>query len=363
MSCTRITADTWRILATRVLLISLLSLAGTGSAAAASTRDPAHFPNAPLINQDGETLYFYDDVIKGKVVTINFMFTSCGDSCPMETAKLRKVQEMLGEHAGKDVYMYSITVDPDRDTPAALKAYMQKFNIGPGWQFLTGKKEDIDQIRKRLGMYSDEEEELSDHPINFVVGNEATGQWLRRTPFDIPETLVSVLLGRLQQHRLASSAAAAMPSYAQSHSLPAARPGEDLFNTRCTVCHTIGQGDRLGPDLLGVVSKRDRQWLIRWLQEPDVMLKEQDPLAMALYTQYNEVPMPNVKLADKQILDLIEYLQAESQRVNARADSTPTQTDNLESIVPTEPAVRSGGTPPPGTNTPQDQSRAVAFTD
>ncbi len=223
MSSTRITAHTWRVLATRVLLVSLLSLAGASSASAASPTDPGYFPNAPLQNQDGETLHFYDDVIKGKVVTINFMFTSCGDSCPMETAKLRKIQEMLGEHAGKDVYMYSITVDPERDTPAKLKAYMQKFNIGPGWQFLTGKKADIDEIRKKLAMYSDEEDELSDHPITFVLGNEATGQWLKRTPFDLPETLISVLLGRLQQHKFTASMAQA--SYAQTHALPPARTG------------------------------------------------------------------------------------------------------------------------------------------
>ena len=59
---------------------------------------------------------------------------------------------------------------------------------------------------------------------------------------------------------------------------------------------TIGQGDSIGPDLLNVVIKRDREWLIRWLQEPDVMLEEKDPLATALYAQYNNVPMPNVKL-------------------------------------------------------------------
>ena len=62
---------------------------------------------------------------------------------------------------------------------------MQRFKLGPGWQFLTGKKEDIDAIRKSLTMYSEEEDELSDHAINFVLGNEATGTWLRRTPFDI----------------------------------------------------------------------------------------------------------------------------------------------------------------------------------
>ena len=325
MNCTSITAGPWHTIAAGLLLFTTLLLLAVNPASAGAKRGVDYFTNTPLINQDGETLRFYDDVIKGKVVSINFMFTSCGDSCPLETAKLRKVQEMLGEHVGKDVYMYSITVDPDRDTPAALKAYMEKFNVGPGWQFLTGKKEDIDLIRDKLGMFSDEEEELSDHAINFILGNERTGQWLKRTPFDLPETLVSVLLGRLQQYRLSSSTAAARPSYAQSHAMPPARPGEDLYNTRCTACHTIGQGDKLGPDLLGVVSKRDRQWLIRWLMEPDVMLKEKDPLATALYTQYNNVPMPNVKLVRQQALDLIQFMEVETQRVIATSRGTPPQ--------------------------------------
>ena len=342
------------------LLFTTLLLLAANPASAGAKRGVDYFTNTPLVNQDGETLRFYDDVIKGKVVSINFMFTSCGDACPLETAKLRKVQQMLGEHAGKDVYMYSITVDPDRDTPAALKAYMQKFNIGPGWQFLTGKKEDIDLIRDKLGMYSDEEEELSDHAINFVLGNESIGLWLKRTPFDLPETLVSVLLGRLQQHRLRSSTVAARPSYAQSRAMPPARPGENLYNTRCTACHTIGQGDKLGPDLLGVVSKRDRQWLIRWLMEPDVMLQEKDPLAMALYTQYNKVPMPNVKLAYQQALELIQFMEVETRRVNEISRGTPPQADSLESITTTQPASRTGGTSPPGNDTPQDQARIDA---
>lgn len=350
MNCPNITAGPWRTIAAGLLLFTTLLLLAANPASAGAKQGVDYFTNTPLVNQDGETLRFYDDIIKGKVVSINFMFTSCGDSCPLETAKLRKVQQLLGEHAGKDVYMYSITVDPDRDTPAALKAYMQKFNIGPGWQFLTGKKEDIDLIRDKLGMYSDEEEELSDHAINFVLGNERTGQWLRRTPFDLPDTLVSVLLGRLQQHRL-TSVATVRPSYAQSHALPAARPGEDLFNTRCTACHTIGQGDKLGPDLLGVVSKRDRQWMIRWLREPDVMLKEKEPLAMALYYQYGQVPMPNVKLADKQILDLIEYMQTETRRVNKIAEGTQPQTASLESNTTTESTARKGDSPPPGNDT------------
>ncbi len=338
MHCSRNTAGLPRAAAVILLLIAAMYLATVNLAWA-----KPEFPNVVLINQDGEPLRFYDDVIKGKVVSINFMFTSCGDACPLETAKLRTVQKMLGEHSGKDVYMYSITVDPDRDTPEVLKAYMQKFDVAPGWQFLTGDKEDIDRVRDALGMLSENEQELSDHVINFVLGNEETGQWFRRTPFDIPEALVSVLLGRLQQHRLTASSAAVFPSYAESKPLPAASPGEDLYNTRCTACHSIGGGDKLGPDLLGVVARRDHQWLVRWLQEPDVMLEEKDTLAMELFAQYGNVPMPNVQLTEQQALDLIQYMQTETERV-AAANRARVPADSLDGIV-TSPREQPGAPP------------------
>jgi len=315
MSRIPVTTASWRATTTWLLLASILALFGAGHQASAAL----DFPNAPLINQDGETLRFYDDVIKGKVVSINFMFTSCGDSCPLETAKLREVQKRLGEHVGKNVHMYSITVDPDRDTPAALKAYMKKFNVGPGWQFLTGKKKDIDLIRKKLGMYSEDEDELSDHGISFVLGNEVTGRWLKRTPFDVPESLVAVLLGRLQTRSLLASLP--KPDYRSAPKLAGSRPGEDLFITRCRSCHTIGRGHKMGPDLLGVVKNRDRTWLTRWLKEPDAMLKAKDPLATALFEQYNNVPMPNLKLTDRDARDLIDFMESESKRVSIAADA------------------------------------------
>ena len=342
MSRTRINTGLPRLTA-RLLLTAALLLLGASPTITAARMSGDHFPNVPLVNQDGETLRFYDDVIKGKVVSINFMFTSCGDSCPLETAKLREVQKRLGDHAGKNVFMYSITVDPDRDTPAALKAYMEKFEVGPGWQFLTGEKEDIDLIRKKLAMYSEDEDELSDHAITFILGNETTGQWMKRTPFDVPESLIATLLGRLQKHSLVPSETQA--SYAKASQLPGARVGEDLFITRCTSCHTIGQGDKLGPDLLHVVDNRDRLWLMRWLQEPDIMLEEKDPLALALYTQYNNVPMPNLKLSGADILALIQYMQEETRRVNAvDMGLLPPHTDSLENIAKAKPGGRSAVT-------------------
>jgi len=294
-----------------VLASSLLLLAAHPVFAA--SQGLKYFTNTQLVNQDGEVFRFYDDILKGKVVAINFMYTSCEDSCPLETAKLRQVNSLLGDHVGKNVHMYSISIDPDRDTPAVLKDYKKKFNIGSNWQFLTGTQKDIDLIRKKLGMYASGETELSSHNINFIMGNESMGQWIRRTPFDVPESLVSVLLGRLQKHSLLATGA--KPNYTSAQSIAAPTEGSDLFLTRCTACHTIGQGDAIGPDLLGVTNSRDPQWLKRWLKEPNVMLNEKDPLAISLYNRYNQVQMPNQKLYDEDIVSLINYMAAESRKV------------------------------------------------
>jgi protein SCO1/2 len=102
-----------------------------------------YFPNVPLVDQDGKTVHFYDDLIKGKSVVLDMIYTHCVDSCPLETARLVQVQKMLGDRVGKDIFFYSITIDPKRDTPKVLKQYAENYHVGPGWNFYTGKPEDI----------------------------------------------------------------------------------------------------------------------------------------------------------------------------------------------------------------------------
>ena len=128
-----------------------------------------YFPNVPLVSHEGKTVRFFDDLIKDKVVVINFIFTSCPDFCPLETARLREVQKILGDRVGQDVFMYSITIDPDFDTPEVLKRYAERFEAGPGWLFLTGKKADITLLRSKLGLYSAEETELSQSKLTTAV--------------------------------------------------------------------------------------------------------------------------------------------------------------------------------------------------
>lgn len=273
------------------------------------------YTNASLINQDGEVLHFYDDVLKGKIVAINFMYTSCTDSCPLETAKLRHLQKVLGDHVGKDLFMYSITVDPERDTPAVLKNYMKKYKVGPGWQFLTGNEEDIKEIRRRLGMFNEDESEIDEHNVNFILGNVPAGKWIKRTPFDAPQILVHLLLDRLPVTPLRSR----KTSYAEVRTASNYDKGEDMFRSRCSVCHTIGKGDGLGPDLLDVVERRDRDWLVRWLKSPATLLEQKDPIALSLFENFGRLPMPDVKLTDFDIENLLRYMQEQSQQIKARA--------------------------------------------
>jgi len=285
-----------------------------------------YFPNIPLVTHEGEEVRFYDDLVAGKVVAINFIFTSCPDSCPAETAKLVAVQRELGDRVGRDIFMYSITIDPEYDTPEVLKAYREKFSIKPGWTFLTGDENDIILLRKKLGLYVEEiqNDDDNDHNLTFIVGNDRSGKWIKRSPFDNPRLLANLIGYDLFGGQIMRKNAR---SYADAPEAPDLTDGQYLFRTRCETCHSFGGGESggLGPDLLGVTERRDRAWLARWLKEPDKMLEEGDPTATALFKQYREIAMPNFRLTDEEVEALIEHMAEESERVRgrvARAETT-----------------------------------------
>jgi len=133
-----------------------------------------YFTDVELINQDGKKVRFYSDVLKGKTVVVNAFFTSCTSVCPPMNRNMEKIQEALGDRIGRDVFLVSMTVDPEVDTPARMKEYAQKFHAGPGWIFLTGKKENLDWALYKLGQYV---EQKDDHKTIFIIGNEPTGLW------------------------------------------------------------------------------------------------------------------------------------------------------------------------------------------
>ncbi|HEX7770999.1 MAG TPA: SCO family protein [Pyrinomonadaceae bacterium] len=133
-----------------------------------------YFTDVELTNQDGKKVRFYSDVLKGKTVVVNAFFTTCTSVCPPMNRNMEKIQEAFGDRVGRDVFLVSITVDPETDTPARLKDYARKFHAGPGWIFLTGKKENLDWALYKLGQYV---ERKDDHKTIFIIGNEPTGLW------------------------------------------------------------------------------------------------------------------------------------------------------------------------------------------
>jgi protein SCO1/2 len=134
----------------------------------------SYFTDTILIDQNGVERKFYTDLVRGKTVVIHVMFTACKDSCPIMAGNFARIQESLGERIGKDVNLLSISIDADTDNPARLKEYADVHNARPGWFVLGGKKENVDFILKKLGLYV---EQKQDHLNLFLIGNERTGLW------------------------------------------------------------------------------------------------------------------------------------------------------------------------------------------
>ena len=159
-----------------------LLTAGSGRAAVSSREviRERYFPNVPLRTHDNKGVRFYDDVIKNKIVTINFMYAHCEGVCPLITSNLVEVQKLLVPRVGRDIFMYSITLKPEHDTPRVLKEYARMHGAGPGWVFLTGTPDDIELLRQKLGFTDPDpavDADKANHIGNLRYGNEALQLW------------------------------------------------------------------------------------------------------------------------------------------------------------------------------------------
>src|SRR5436309_9406182 len=300
----------WKNAAFISLIIAIFAFAIAAKPVAANGAGSSHFPNIELVTQDGKRVHFYDDLIKGKIVAIDLMYTTCHYACPLETARLVQVQKKLGDRVGKDIFFYSITIDPENDTPEVLKAYKEKFHIGPGWTFLTGKKEDILFLGRRLGLYTDASVNADGHIPHLLIGNEAIGQWIRGSALDNPSfqaRMIGDFLDNFQHIKPAEQKAAS-----DGRPLQNFNTGQYLFGRDCIACHTIGHGDGVGPDLLGVPHSRNRQWLLHMIQKPDELLDGKDPVAMALLKKYSGIRMPNILISDVDANYILSYIEAQT---------------------------------------------------
>jgi cytochrome oxidase Cu insertion factor (SCO1/SenC/PrrC family)/mono/diheme cytochrome c family protein len=296
-------------LAAAVALATVIMSARGPLEAQGVRRGANYFPNLPVVTQDGKTLRFYDDVIKDKIVLISFAYTNCPDICPLTTARIAQVEDKLGDMVGRDIFFVSMTVDPERDTPERLKEFANAFDAGPGWLFLTGKPEDIRLINSRLG---DRSRTLSEHRNEIVLGNDATGEWTRNTVFGDIDRLIMDIRAMDPKWRAEVREPKFDAASNTGYAVDQLQPGQAMFKKICAPCHTIGVGDRVGPDLRAVSERRQHEWLTRFIRTPDKVLAEKDPTALTLAAKFPGARMPNLKLSESDAADLISYIGAQT---------------------------------------------------
>jgi protein SCO1/2 len=152
-----------------------------------------YFTNVEVTTQDGQKLRFYDDVMKGKILMINFFFTACDNVCPLATENLVRVQELLGSRMDDEIRMVSISLQPEHDTPEVMAAYAKMHGVGPGWMFLTGAKADIELLRHRLGFFDINAETDADpeqHVGTVRLANEPMHRWAMSPALISPPAMV-----------------------------------------------------------------------------------------------------------------------------------------------------------------------------
>jgi protein SCO1/2 len=165
-----------------------------GGAEAAAEEEAARrfFTDTEVVDQHGKRHRFYSDLVKDRIVLLNFAYTSCPTVCSPVTKNLARVQELLGDRVGRDVRMITFTVEPEKDDPAALERFAARFGVKPGWHFLTGKPEELRPLLRKLGNHSPDP---AAHSTQLVIGDARTGHWLKALATENPERIVEAVEG------------------------------------------------------------------------------------------------------------------------------------------------------------------------
>lgn len=185
----------------------LASMFGASLARAAAPRPLSYaakqgfLPNVPLVTHKGETVRFYDDLVQDRTIVLNFFVVQCTEGrCPAANANLKQVQQMLGPRMGRDVFFYSVTLQPELDTVPILREYAEDvFEAGPGWLFLTGRPQDVDALRRAQGFYDPDPERDANpalHSSSARVGSDLKQRWnmvaLTTSPRNIYTNIVTL---------------------------------------------------------------------------------------------------------------------------------------------------------------------------
>ncbi len=145
-------------------------------------------PNTALTDQHGKSVRFTSDAVGDRLVLINFIYTTCTTVCPIQSALFADLQQRLGARAGSEVSMISVTVDPLRDTPLRLKQFAAQYKAGPGWRFLSGSKQAVDEVLTAFDVYTPN---FADHPAVVLVGDPRSGEWTRFFGFPGSDQIMS----------------------------------------------------------------------------------------------------------------------------------------------------------------------------
>jgi protein SCO1 len=174
-----------------VFLVAICCVALSGGAAEDTGLQltKIEVPDLMVTNQDGQQVHFKSDLIGNKTAVINSIFTTCTTVCLPMGANFSRLQKKLGDRAGRDVVLISISIDPENDTAQQLKAWGAQFHAGPGWTLVTGSKPTIDHLLKALGLFAAERET---HSSSVLIGNEAKG-WTRANALASPDKLLEII--------------------------------------------------------------------------------------------------------------------------------------------------------------------------
>jgi protein SCO1/2 len=226
-------------------LAFLLVLPIAARAAENAEAGPLAIPDVALTDQDGRPVHVYSDLIRGRRVAMNFVFTTCTTICPPMGANFERLQGVLGARAGTDVQLISVSIDPRTDTPQRLKEWGAKFHAGPGWTLLTGPPEDVDRLLKALGVFT---ANRADHSPLVLLGDDRAGRWTRAYGLAAPAKMVEILDGLAAP---AAAAAPAEPAAPAGSPRPAAPDGPaHRYFTDVELTDQDGRPQRLYSDLL-----------------------------------------------------------------------------------------------------------------
>ncbi len=175
-----------------LIFVSVLSVEAQRSTT--GTMDPAkaraYFTDTLLVDQEGRQVRFYSDLLEGKVVIIDTIFTNCTGMCPVLSGTFARLQDDLGDRMERDVRLISISVDPENDSPARLKEYAKKFQAGKGWHFLTGDRENVDEVLRKLGQWVPDKE---GHMGILLIGNVSKGLWKKTPGVSPPQEIIQIV--------------------------------------------------------------------------------------------------------------------------------------------------------------------------